>query len=93
MPQVDDRHRGGNVEAVLGAPSETVVWNEAEYFPFDDGNPYVGREAVLNGVFALLGSDWEYWTLTPAALGVTARIVRRDWMAQRGLDSVPWYGC
>jgi uncharacterized protein len=53
----------GDVETVLGALSETVVWNEAENFPYDDGNPYVGRDAVLNGVFARIGNDWEYWTL------------------------------
>jgi uncharacterized protein len=53
----------GDVEAVLGALSETVVWNEAENFPYADGNPYVGRDAVLNGVFARIGNDWEYWRL------------------------------
>jgi uncharacterized protein len=58
-----DSFAGGDVEAVLGALSESVVWNEAENFPYDDGNPYVGRDAVLNGVFARIGSEWDYWRL------------------------------
>jgi len=31
---------------------------------YADGNPYVGPDAVVNGVFARLGAEWEYWRLT-----------------------------
>ena len=55
----------GDVPAVLGAMSPGIVWNEAENFPLADRNPYVGPEAVLNGVFARLGSDWEGFAVDP----------------------------
>ncbi|MCB9844686.1 MAG: nuclear transport factor 2 family protein [Phycisphaeraceae bacterium] len=49
----------GDVGAVLGAMSPDIVWNEADNFPYADGNPYVGPEAVLNGVFARCASEWD----------------------------------
>ena len=49
----------GDVPAVLGAMSPDIEWNEAENFPYADGNPYVGPDAVVKGVFARLGGDWE----------------------------------
>ena len=47
----------GDVPAVLGAMSPAIEWNEAENFPYADGNPYRGPEAVLNGVFARIGGE------------------------------------
>jgi ketosteroid isomerase-like protein len=55
----------GDVPAVLGAMSPDIVWNEAENFPLADRNPYVGPEAILHGVFARLGSDWDGFTVVP----------------------------
>jgi len=43
--------------------SPDIQWNEAENFVYADGNPYVGPDAVVNGVFARLGAEWEYWNL------------------------------
>jgi ketosteroid isomerase-like protein len=40
-----------------------IEWNEAENFPYADGNPYIGPDAVVEGVFSRLGSEWEYWAL------------------------------
>ena len=54
----------GDVPAVLQKFSPKIEWNEAENFPYDDGNPYIGPQAVLEGVFARLGAEWEYWNLT-----------------------------
>lgn len=48
----------GDVPAVLGAFDPDIVWNEAENFPYADGNPYVGPEAVVNGVFARCATEW-----------------------------------
>jgi len=53
----------GDVPAVLEAMDPQIVWNEAENFPYADGNPYVGPQAVVDGVFMRLGSEWEYWNL------------------------------
>lgn len=48
----------GDVPAVLGAMAPDIVWNEAENFIYADKNPYVGPEAILGGVFARLGGEW-----------------------------------
>lgn len=53
----------GDIPAVLSAMDEKIVWNEAEGNHYADGNPYVGPEAVLNGVFARVVADHEYFTL------------------------------
>ena len=51
----------GDVPAVIAALDANVVWNEAEGNAWADGNPYIGPDAVLNGVFARVGSDYEYF--------------------------------
>ncbi len=51
----------GDVPAVLEVLDANVVWNEAEGNAWADGNPYKGPEAVLNGVFARVGSEYEYF--------------------------------
>jgi len=49
----------GDVPTVLAAMDPGIVWNEAENFPYADKNPYVGPNAVLEGVFARLGGEWD----------------------------------
>ena len=58
----------GDIPAALEPMDAGIVWNEAESFPYADKNPYVGPEAVLNGVFARIGAEWEYWNLTDIEL-------------------------
>jgi uncharacterized protein len=53
----------GDVPKVLAGLDEKVVWNEAEGNMYADGNPYIGPQAVLNGVFARIGADYEYFNL------------------------------
>lgn len=53
----------GDVPSVLGGMDVNIVWNEAEGNTYADGNPYVGPDAVLNGVFARVIGDHEYFTL------------------------------
>ena len=53
----------GDIPSAVAAMDANIVWNEAENFPYSDGNPYIGPEAVLNGVFARIGAEWEYWNL------------------------------
>lgn len=53
----------GDIPAVLARMDPEVEWNEAENFPYADNNPYIGPEAVVEGVFARLGTDWDGWTL------------------------------
>ena len=54
----------GDAPAVLQKFNPKIEWNEAENFPYADGNPYIGPQAVLEGVFARIGAEWEYWNLT-----------------------------
>ncbi len=58
-----DAFAEGNVEGVVAQLSPEVQWNEAENYIYADGNPYVGPDAVVQGVFAPIGEDWEYWNL------------------------------
>jgi ketosteroid isomerase-like protein len=55
----------GDIPAVLGALDADVEWREAEGFLYADQNPYMGRGAVLAGVFARLGSEWEEFQARP----------------------------
>jgi len=55
----------GDIPAVLGALDANVEWQEAEGFLYADQNPYMGPEAVLAGVFARLGGEWENFQARP----------------------------
>jgi len=54
----------GDIEAVGAAMDTNIVWIEAENFPYADGNPYIGFDAILEGVFGRVGAEWDYWNLT-----------------------------
>jgi len=58
----------GDIPAVLASMDAKVVWNEAEGNAYADGNPYIGPEAVLNGVFARIGAEHDYFNLTDIKL-------------------------
>jgi ketosteroid isomerase-like protein len=49
----------GDMPAALATMADDIVWNEAENYPYADRNPYIGPQAVLMGVFARIGADWE----------------------------------
>ncbi|HEX2763867.1 MAG TPA: nuclear transport factor 2 family protein [Allosphingosinicella sp.] len=55
----------GEVPAVVARMAPDIEWNEAENFPYADGNPYRGPEAILGGVFARLGSEWDGFAAVP----------------------------
>ena len=54
-----DSFATGDVPAVLGAMHPDMVWNEAENFPLADRNPYVGPDAIVQGVFVRLAEQWD----------------------------------
>jgi uncharacterized protein len=54
----------GDISNALATMDPNIIWNEAEGFPYADRNPYIGPQAVLEGVFARIGEEWEYWNLT-----------------------------
>lgn len=53
----------GDIPAILGAMDANIVWNEAEGNDYADGNPYIGPEAVLKGVFERVGAEWDNFKL------------------------------
>jgi len=55
----------GDIPGVLAALDPQVEWWEAENFIYADGNPYVGPQAVLEGVFMRLGSEWADFAVAP----------------------------
>ena len=55
----------GDMAAFTALLHADIVWNEAEHYLYADRNPYEGPDAVLEGVFARTGADWEGFTATP----------------------------
>jgi len=55
----------GDIPGVLGRMAPDMEWNEAENFPYADGNPYRGHDAILGGVFARLGGEWDGFAAVP----------------------------
>lgn len=53
----------GDVESVLAAMDPNIVWNEAEGNSLADGNPYIGPDAVLKGVFTRVLELWDDFQL------------------------------
>lgn len=58
----------GNVPVVLSLLDAQCTWNEAESFIYADGNPYVGPQAILMGVFARLAGEWNGFSATPETM-------------------------
>ena len=53
----------GDMPTVLGSMHPKIEWNEAESNSLADGNPYIGPDAVLEGVFARVVASHEYFAL------------------------------
>lgn len=53
----------GDIPGALAPMDPKIVWNEAEGNSLADGNPYIGPDAVLNGVFARVGENHDYFKL------------------------------
>jgi uncharacterized protein len=49
----------GDIGAVLGAFDENIEWFEAEHVTYWPGGPLIGPQAVLEGVFARIGEDFD----------------------------------
>lgn len=63
-----DAFARGDLASVVAAMHPQIEWNQAENFPYADGNPYIGPDAVVKGVFTRLASEWDGWTLDIEAL-------------------------
>jgi len=49
----------GDMAAFSAALAPDIVWNEAENYPYADRNPYVGAQAIMEGVFARTAQDFD----------------------------------
>jgi ketosteroid isomerase-like protein len=58
----------GDIPTVLGLMDKDIVWNEAESNSLAAGNPYIGPDAVLNGVFVQLGQMYQSFSLKDVKL-------------------------
>lgn len=58
-----DAFAKGDVPGVLGAFDDNISWTEAEGFMY--GGTYNGPNAVLEGVFMRLGTEWEGFAAVP----------------------------
>ncbi len=63
--EIYDALATGDIPGVLGRMAPDIEWNEAENFPYADGNPYVGPDAIVKGVFMRLGGEWDGFTVVP----------------------------
>jgi ketosteroid isomerase-like protein len=54
-----------DIAGVIAALDPQVEWLEAENFIYADGNPFIGPQSVLEGVFMRLGSEWEGFSVSP----------------------------
>lgn len=63
IPSLCGAFARGDVPAVLAILSPDIRWTEAEGFPY--GGTYVGPDAVLENVFARLGSKWDGYAAVP----------------------------
>jgi ketosteroid isomerase-like protein len=58
----------GDVPGFLALLHDDVVWNEAEGFPMSDRNPYRGKQAIVEGVFARVLAEWPDFRVEPAEI-------------------------
>jgi uncharacterized protein len=56
----------GDVPTVLGAMDPKIEWSEAEGVIYDVGKPFVGPDAVVQGVFARIPQDFDDFSVTPS---------------------------
>lgn len=55
----------GDVAAVLAVFDPQIHWQEADNFLYADRNPYIGPQAVVEGVFQRIGADLDNFVIVP----------------------------
>ena len=58
----------GDIPSGLAVMDKDIIWNEAESNSLADGNPYIGPDAVLKGVFVRLGEMYQSFSLSDIKL-------------------------
>src|SRR6185295_15900521 len=55
----------GDIPGVVAVLDPQIEWREADNFIYADGNPYIGPNAVLEGVFGRIDAEWDDFTVSP----------------------------
>ena len=55
----------GDIAAGFGVMDENMEWIESDNFIYADKSPYVGPNALLNGLFLRLIGEWEGFKAVP----------------------------
>lgn len=55
----------GDIALATSVMAADIDWREAQGNPYADKNPYIGPDAVVTGLFARLGGEWEGFTAAP----------------------------
>lgn len=63
-----DAFKRGDIPGVLATLDPQIEWREADNFIYADGNPYVGHNAVVEGVFMRLGTEWDDFAASPTQI-------------------------
>lgn len=71
ITQLYEAFARGDVPTVLATFDPGIEWREAEGLEYANGNPYVGPDAILQGVFGRLVGEWDNFTVTPRELLAT----------------------
>ncbi|MFY0638891.1 nuclear transport factor 2 family protein [Maricaulis maris] len=58
----------GDISTFAGLLHAEIVWNEAENYPYADNNPYIGPDAVLEGVIGRVVTEWEGFAAVPESM-------------------------
>ncbi len=59
-----DSFAAGDVPAVLAKFDADIEWTDAEGFPY--GGTYRGPDAILQGIFMRLGTEWDGYSAVPS---------------------------
>ena len=66
MRRLYDSFGHGDIPTVLGMMSSDIHWHQAESNPYQpSGEAWVGPDAVLQNLFARIGSEWDGFTVHP----------------------------
>jgi uncharacterized protein len=65
LRELYDAFARGDVPTVLAGFDPDIVWNEAESSAYASGNPYRGPQAIVQGIFMRLGTEWNDYRVKP----------------------------
>ena len=63
VTKIYDAFAQGDVATVLGAFDPAIEWREAEGYDYSERNPYIGPQAIAEGVFQRLATETDGFRL------------------------------